>query len=395
MSDTDLLLSCFQASELLIKEKSEIIEKWSKRCREEVPAAKIVSRLSLINSLPNFLEHLAKTLKFPESSSEAESNAEVARLHGEERAKLGNYTLDEVIREYQLLREVIVEHLERERSITTSMKRTLHSFIDRGIRKAAARYSQMGREELTVVNNTLKSRNADLNIANRELEQFAYVASHDLQEPLRHISIYLELLSKHYTNKLNEEAQEFVRIAIASARRMKNLVEDLQVFSQTGQEELKYAPTDCQLLVSKTIASLQPLVEETHAEITRGFLPIIVANEFLIQQVFQNVIHNALKFHSDKAPRIDISCEERETEWEFSVKDNGIGLEKQYADRIFLIFQRLHSPEKYPGTGIGLAICKRIIERYRGSIWVKSEPGEGCCFFFTVPKIGNSMEVQR
>ena len=389
MSETDKALSCSQSSALLSTGKSEIIEKWEKRCRQEIAAAKAVPRLALINSLPDFLEQLAITLSSPESSAQAESNAEVARLHGEERAKLGHYTLDEVIREYQVLREVVVRHLEMEQPLATSTQEILHSFIDRGIRKAAARYSQLGREELSLVNDELKRRNAELNIVNSELEQFAYIASHDLQEPLRQVSTYMELLSKRHGEKLDKEAQQFIEIGIKSARRMKSLVEDLLAFSRTAREDLKYSPTDCSLLVDKTIASLQPLLEETHAEVTRDTLPTISANEFLIGLVFQNLISNAVKFRGDKAPRIQISCEERKTEWEFSIKDNGIGIEKQYLDRIFLIFQRLHGPEKYPGTGIGLAICKRIIERYEGRIRVESKPEEGSIFFFTIPKRAN------
>lgn len=171
---------------------------------------------------------------------------------------------------------------------------------------------------------------------------------------------------------------------------MKALVEDLLEFSSTGREDLKYEPTDCSLLVDKTIASLKPLLEETRAEITHSGLPSINSSEILIGQVFQNLINNAVKFRGEKAPRVHISAEEKKTEWEFSVKDNGIGIEKEYAERIFLIFQRLHGPEQYPGTGIGLAICKRIIERYGGRIWVESKPGEGSTFLFTIPKRANS-----
>jgi len=393
LSETDKALSCSQASALLSSAKSEIIEIWEARCRQEVPAAKDVPRLALVNSVPDFLEQLAKTLSSPESYAQAESNAEIACLHGEERAKLGHYTLDEVIREYQLLREVVVRRLEADRPMATSTQEMLHSFIDRGIRKAAARYSQLGREELRLVNDHLKSRNAELNIVNSELEQFAYVASHDLQEPLRLVSLYLDLLSKRHGEKLDEEAQGFVQIAVKSARRMKALIEDVLSFSRTGREDLKFAPTDCQLLVDKTIESLQPLLQETDTKITRDPLPTINANEVLIGQVFQNLINNAVKFRGAKAPRIHISAQERKTDWEFSIKDNGIGIEKEYADRIFLIFQRLHGPEKYPGTGIGLALCKRIIERYKGRIWVESEPGEGSCFFFKIPKSTNGKGI--
>ncbi len=393
MSETDKALSCRHASELLVLAKPQIIETWQKRCRDEVPAAKHVPRLSLVNSLPGFLDQMAKTLSTPESAAQADANAEVACEHGEERAKLGNYTLDEVIREYQLLREVIVRRLEEERPLATVTQEILHAFIDRGIRKAAARYSELGRKELSLSNTQLRGAMSNLVKTNLELEQFAYIASHDLQEPLRQISTYLELLSKRHGEKLDQEARGFIQIGIDSARRMKALVEDLLTFSRTGREDLNYEPTDCSLLVDKTIADLQPLLQASHAKISHDSLPTINASGALISQVFQNLITNAVKFRGAEEPTVHISSREKETEWEFSVKDNGIGIGKKYADRVFLIYQRLHGPEQYPGTGIGLAICKKIIDRYEGRIWVESEAGKGSSFFFTIPK--RALQVGR
>jgi two-component system CheB/CheR fusion protein len=221
---------------------------------------------------------------------------------------------------------------------------------------------------------------------NVELEQFAYVASHDLQEPLRLASTYLELLLRRHSDKLDEEAREYIEVAMKSAKRMKNLIEDLLVFSRTGKEHLKYEPIDCSVLVDKTIASLSPRLKEAHAEVTHSELPTINSSEVLIGLVFQNLISNAVKFRGHKSPRVQISAQENKLEWQFSVRDNGIGIEAEYGERIFLIFQRLHGPDKYSGTGIGLAICKRIVERYEGRIWVESKPGEGSTFFFTIPK---------
>jgi two-component system CheB/CheR fusion protein len=224
-----------------------------------------------------------------------------------------------------------------------------------------------------------------LSRANLELEQFAFVASHDLQEPLRMVSSYMQLLAKKYHGRLDSDADEFINLAVDGAKRMQQLVHDLLHFSQCGKGELKHEPTDTAAVLARTLLNLKTLIEETHCKVTWGYLPIIPSDGVLIGQVFQNLISNAIKFHNAKPPEVHISVTQMVDHWEFAIKDNGIGIEPQYADRIFLIFQRLHTKEQYAGTGIGLAMCKKIVERYGGRIWVKSEPGLGSTFFFTLP----------
>jgi len=221
---------------------------------------------------------------------------------------------------------------------------------------------------------------------NTELEQFAYVASHDLQEPLRMVSMYMDLLAKRARGKLDKEEGEFITIAINGARRMKDLVGDLLAFSRTGKEELKYEPTDCSALVDECLTNLKMFLEASKAEVSHNRLPTVMASGTLLGEVFQNLIVNAIKFRGDKPPKVHISSKDKESEWEFAVKDNGIGIEKRHAAQIFQIFQRLHTQEAYPGTGIGLATCKKIVERYGGRIWIDSELGIGSTFFFTIPK---------
>jgi two-component system, chemotaxis family, CheB/CheR fusion protein len=233
-----------------------------------------------------------------------------------------------------------------------------------------------------------------LSRANLELEQFAFVASHDLQEPLRMVSSYMQLLSKKYHGKLDADADEIINIAVDGAKRMQQLVRDLLNFSQVGKGELKYEPTDTAAVLSVTLFNLKTLIEETQSKITMGQLPVVQTDGVLLGEIFQNLISNAIKFRNGKPPEVHISAKQNADNWEFSIKDNGIGIEQQYANRIFLIFQRLHSKEQYAGTGIGLAMCKKIVERYGGRIWVHSVLGEGSTFSFTLPQ-GNGSNHQK
>lgn len=231
----------------------------------------------------------------------------------------------------------------------------------------------------------LSRQAAELSRSNVELQQFAYVASHDLQEPLRMVASYLELLARRYRGKLDAEADEFINYAVDGATRMKALIGDLLMYSRVGREELHPEPVNMEEVLARTLVNLKMIIEETGAEITHSALPILGGDRSQLVQLFQNLIANALKFRSDATPQIHINAIETDAaDWLFSVRDNGIGMEMQYADRIFIIFQRLHSRAEFPGTGIGLAVCKKIVERHGGRIWVESEPGVGTTFFFTL-----------
>jgi light-regulated signal transduction histidine kinase (bacteriophytochrome) len=224
--------------------------------------------------------------------------------------------------------------------------------------------------------------------SNGELEQFAYVASHDLQEPLRMVASYTELLARRYKGKLDADADEFIGFAVDGANRMKHLIDDLLVFSRVGARTKALKPTSSNAALQYAIDNLSHSIEEHQACITSDDLPLVMADEPQLVQLFQNLIANAVKFHASAPPRIHISAELINNEWHFSVKDNGIGIEREYFDRIFLIFQRLHKKTEYTGTGIGLAICKRIVEKHAGRIWVESEPRNGSTFHFTFPLNG-------
>lgn len=227
--------------------------------------------------------------------------------------------------------------------------------------------------------------------ANTELGQFAYIASHDLQEPLRMVASFSRLLEDRYKDRLGQDANEFIGFIVDGANRMQRLINDLLSYSRVGTRGNPFQPTDFSLVLGQVLVNLGPLIEENGAIVTNDDLPILMADETQILQLFQNLISNAIKFRGAGRPVIHITARREAYESIFSVGDNGIGISPEYYERIFVIFQRLHTREEYPGTGIGLAICKRIVERHGGRIWLESEPGKGSKFFFTISLQGGNV----
>jgi signal transduction histidine kinase len=221
--------------------------------------------------------------------------------------------------------------------------------------------------------------------SNTELEQFAYVVSHDLQEPLRMVASYVQLLEERYKDQLDSNAREFIAYAVDGATRMKQMITDLLTYSRTGKNGKAIVAVACEAALGQACADLRACITEAAAEISHGPLPTVPGDAAQFSHLFQNLIGNAIKFRSQAPPRVHVSAEQSGEEWVFSVRDNGIGLDPQFADRIFMVFQRLHGHEDYPGTGIGLAIARKIVEHRGGRIWVESEPGKGATFRFTVP----------
>lgn len=246
---------------------------------------------------------------------------------------------------------------------------------------------KLGREHRNVMTarQDLEHSVKELARSNAELQQFAYVASHDLQEPLRMVSSYTQLLAKRYRGRLDADADDFIGFAVDGAARMQKLIQDLLAYSRVGTRNLERQAVSMDSVLEYATDMLQLVIKDTDAAVTHESLPSIKVDERQMTQLFQNLISNAIKFRGQEPPRIHVSATRLDGEWLFSVHDNGIGIEPQYADRIFVIFQRLHNRDDYPGTGIGLAICKKIVERHGGRIWMESEPGKGSTFFFTVP----------
>lgn len=221
--------------------------------------------------------------------------------------------------------------------------------------------------------------------SNRDLEQFAYVASHDLQEPLRMVAMYTQLFAERYQGRLDENAEKYIHYIVEGALRMQTLVRDLLAFSRVGRQGAPLQSVDCNAVVAIALQNLQAAIQDSGARIECSQLPTLIADSSQLTQLFQNLIGNAIKFRGAEPPQIRVTAEKRDKDWLFSVSDNGIGIAPQHAELVFVIFKRLHTQAEYPGSGIGLAICKKIVEQRGGRIWVESEAGRGSAFKFTLP----------
>jgi signal transduction histidine kinase len=239
--------------------------------------------------------------------------------------------------------------------------------------------------ELAKANDRLDAQTQDLERSNAELEQFAYVASHDLQEPLRKVASFTQLLQRRYSGQLDERADEYINFAADGAKRMQTLINDLLAFSRVGRLRERQIEVNLGEVLSQALAGLSTLIEETHATINAGELPAVRGEPALLSLVFQNLVANALKFHGPQRPIVHIRARREDADWLVSCSDNGIGIDPRHAERIFVIFQRLHAKDEYAGTGIGLAMCRKIIEYHGGRIWLEPDAGEGSTFSFTLP----------
>jgi light-regulated signal transduction histidine kinase (bacteriophytochrome) len=252
-------------------------------------------------------------------------------------------------------------------------------------RKAAEGALANRTRELEDSQDALGQNALELTRSNSELQQFAYVISHDLQEPLRTMASFAQLLQKRYQGKLDANADDFTRFIVDGASRMHKLINDLLGYSRVGSRRKDYVPTDCTKAFNQAVANLHMAVTESGAVVTHAPLPTVPCDEAQLIQVFQNLVGNGIKFRESAAPRVHVAAERRTSEWVFSVKDNGIGIDPQYFSRVFEVFQRLHNCTEYPGSGIGLAIAKKIVEQHGGRIWVESKLHQGATFFFTLP----------
>ena len=251
--------------------------------------------------------------------------------------------------------------------------------------RQAEKHLREANQALEVQRQALEQSNRAVQRANDELRQFASIVAHDLSEPLRTVTNYVQLLAQQSQGKLDTTAQEYLQFAVDGSQRMHQLIADLLAFTRIDNQEQPFAPVDCEALLARTLSDLHMAVADSGAEVTHSALPVVQGDNTRLGQVFQNLIGNALKFRGTAPPRIHISAQREGQQWRFAVRDNGIGIAPAQSDRIFQVFQRLHTRREYAGTGMGLAICKKIVERHGGRIWVESELGQGATFVFTLP----------
>jgi signal transduction histidine kinase len=296
-----------------------------------------------------------------------------------------------VAREFAEVRENLLRELQVRREAERHLQEA-HDQLEERVRQRTAALAELNKALEAEIRERERAEQAaveaakELERSNTELAQFAYIVSHDLQEPLRAVSGFLELIERRYASKLDEKGHQYIAFAVEGAQRMHHLIRDLLAYSRVGTHGKELQPTDCAAVYRDALANLQAAIAESHGDVQLiSELPTLPGDRTQLTQLFQNLIGNALKFRDPDRPMIiRVEAKRSGVDWLFSIADNGIGIRDKDFDRIFEVFQRLHGRDKYPGSGIGLAVCKKIVERHRGKIWVESEPGKGTTFFFTL-----------
>lgn len=329
------------------------------------------------------VDYISKPFQFEEVLVRIESHLTLRKLQNQ--LKEQNILLQDEINNRLAVEEILHEKnqiLEQEISSRRAVEKALQE-------QNLLLQKEIGNRQR--VESALLKSNQELARSNAELEQFAYVASHDLQAPLATIASYAQLLEKRYKDQLDSQAHKFIGNIVQGCTRMQSLIDDLLEYSRVGRSQKPFKPTNCNQVVEQALANLQAVIRDTKAVVYYGDLPIVTGDISQLVQLFQNLVGNAIKYRQDAPTAISISACKQHNNWLFSVADNGIGIAPQHQERIFQIFQRLHTQREYSGTGIGLAICQKIVERHGGRIWVESEPGQGSTFYFTLNE--NSLDL--
>ena len=361
-----------RAALVLGANKEKILSFWEERARQELPAARSKGGLALRDHLPALLDNLVAAL----SPAVEQNNAEISNVgeeHGNQRSRLGDYSLGQILSEYSLLRKSIfgVLEVELKQSLPSRERDIILDCISLAMQSSAEEFADKAKQRLQR--------------SNEELQSFAYAASHDLQEPLRTISNYVRLSQQRLKSSPDQKLQEFFGFIIGGADRMRQLVSGLLEYARVGAANDEKERADLDAVLKEVLANLELLIRESGATVVASPLPCVQGNPSLYCNLFQNLIANAIKYCTQKPPQIVVSQLEDAGCYVITVADNGIGIEPQHREQIFRLFNRLHPRSKYEGVGIGLALCKRIVDSHGGRIWVETNPSGGSMFRFSLP----------
>lgn len=367
------------ASEQLLRDKGKIKILWERKVRDKIRSARGQTSIALLNSIEIFLDELVAALAQSTLDSLDDAGKKgMSKIHGEQRAKFAGYYLPQLLKEFSILREVILEDLHNSESLTYQVELIVNRVIDSAISLAATEF-------IAVQQATIKAALEKAEVSNRELEHFAAVAAHDLKSPLATISGYLDLLKDDTGGNLNAESCEYISAMQKSSERMRNLVDRLLDYARLTKMDRNFHLVDLNDMMKSVLQNLHDTIHKTHAKITYEHLPSVNGDVQLLTQVFQNLIANSIKFHGDQLPTIEIRCSAQNNTFLFSLADNGIGFDPKDKEDIFSLYKKLRGEVEYQGAGIGLAICKKVVELHGGKIWADSTPGFGSVFYFTLP----------
>jgi signal transduction histidine kinase len=346
----------------------------------EIPVIFISAKDEVFDKVNAFavggVDYISKPFQFEEVLARIESHLSLRNL--QKQLKEQNVLLQE-----EITSRLAVEKTLQEKNLILQQEISTRRAVEKALQEQNLVLQQEISNRQRAESALLKS-NQELARSNAELEQFAYVASHDLQAPLATIASYAQLLEKRYKDQLDSKASKFIDNIVHGCTRMQTLIDDLLEYSRVGRSQKPFQLTDCNHAVEQALANLQGAIRQTQAVVTYSELPAVMGDISQLVQLFQNLVGNSIKYRHDAPPVVHITACKQEKDWLFSVSDNGIGIATQHQARIFQIFQRLHTQKEYSGTGIGLAICQKIVERHGGYIWVESKPGQGSTFYFTV-----------
>lgn len=354
--------------------KEKILSAWEQRVRGDISSSAEQTKPVLRNMLPELLDNLVANLAMNSADSDFDVAGDIGIKHGQQRAALLNYSVAQVLLEYRMLRQVIFEILEEENIPTAEVRDVILNVLDEGIQKAITQFSA--------------ERTRELEQSNRDLENFAAIAAHDLKSPLATISGYMEILDADLSEKIEEQDVTYIKTIKRSAAEMTVLIDRLLEYASIGRKTTEFTTVNLNELVSRSVENLKGMIESTHAKVTFSELPEVKGDISLLTQLFQNLINNAIKFRTEnRAPEIFINVKEEYDQWEFTVKDNGLGFKIEDKENIFSLFKKVHSLKVHKGQGIGLATARKVVEIHGGKIWAESKIGIGSTFSFTLAKV--------